>query len=312
MKTNAIVRIVLYSLAIILLLGILGVALGVHLFMFRSSGERNSEVTHTPERIESDRDADSSQNSLFADNDVVTAKPDEIREIEIDWVCGNITIATSAETDVITVSEPNSQKESERMVCTQKGGTLSIQYSKEAIRFPSFGVNISAEKDLVILVPEGWECRSVEIQSASADILIQNMVIAELDFEGASGNCKIENSDIGSFDVDAASGNIDFCGSLNTLDFDGASSDCTLVLTNCPKSLELDGMSGELDLTLPEDCGFTAELNGLGTNFSSEFETTTRNHSHIHGDGACRISVESMSGSISIHKGTGSCHDHHH
>jgi len=302
MRRNAIIRIVLYSLAILVLLSILGAGLGIHLFVFRSFREHSPEETHIPEKIDP---------VSVSGGESFTTDSANIQGIEIDWVSGSITIEVLSGADSITVSESEVADPDMKMICRIKGDTLQIDYCREAIRTPNFGFTANSSKDLVIQVPDEWLCASLEIETASADVTLRDLTIRELDLDGASGRCNVENCTVTTMDVDVASGDVTFCGSLENLDFDGASSDCHLILTNCPRSLELDGMSGNLELTLPSDCGFTAELEGLSSQFSSDFQTSKQNGKYVFGDGSCRISVEAMSGSVHIYKGNGTCHNDH-
>lgn len=308
MKTNAIIRIILFSLAIFLLLGVLGMGLGITAYLGYFSGETHQNAIQNSDEIQ--------LNSFSAMDgmETCTADPTKIRKIEIEWAAGSITIEPAEDTAEIRIGESPVDKEKYKMVCRQSGDKLTIQFCGGSMKFPSFGLNCSS-KDLYIQVPSGWFCDTLEIDSASADVKILDMGIGELDFDGASGNCTLENCTVSQLNVDAASGDLNFSGVLDVLDFDGASADCTLVLSNCPRHIDLDGMSGKLDITLPSDCGFTANTNGLSCDFSTDFVTTVRNGSHCHGDGSCRIELEALSGSVSIHDGGYNCrdtgHDHH-
>lgn len=286
MRTNAIIRIVLFSIAIFVLLGILGLGLGVTTFMADFSGSNPSgEISHDPVRV---------------DSEAVTIDPESIRELDIEWAAGTITIQPSDEVSKIHISETNPSDEKYKMVCTQSGNTVSIQFCKESIKFPSFGINANFSKDLLILVPMDWGCEVLEIDAASADVKINGLTIGEMEFDGASGVCELVDCTVGFMDIDVASGNVSFSGSLVSLDFDGASADCTLVLSNCPYSIDLDGMSGDLDITLPADCGFTARIDGMSSSFSTDFETQYRDGAYVSGDGACQIQVSAMSGDVTI------------
>lgn len=291
MKTNAIIRIALFTLGILILTAILLTGLGVWSFGFRDKGAESfhsAEVSQTPASA-----SDASQ----------------IKNIHIQWAAGSITIQPSDQVTDIQVSE-SEVEEKYRMSCKVSGSTLSIQYEKSPHTIISFGTTTVA-KDLVITVPAGWVCNELEIEAASADVDIRGLTIDTLDFDGASGRCNLENCVVSELDVDVASGDLSFSGRLDTLDFDGASADCTLVLTHCPSSIDLDGMSGELDITLPSDCGFAVSTEGLTCDFSSDFQTTYRNGCHYYGDGSCKIEVDAVSGSVIIHDGGYNCHDGH-
>ena len=288
MKTNAVIRIILFSIAIFILLGILGLGLGITGYMVDFDSIRSSsQITHSPEEIESPS---------------FTADASRIREMEIEWAAGSITIEPNADITDIRVSEPQVSDEKYKMVCSRSGDTLSIQFCKESIRFPNFGVTTDISKDLLIQVPADWICGSLEIDTASADVEIRGMTIRELDFDGASGVCDLTDCTVETMDIDVASGDVRFSGSLDSLDFDGASADCILVLTNHPDRIDLDSMSGDLDITLPADCGFTAQVDSLSSSFSSNFETQNLDGAYIYGDGSCKINVDAMSCDVTIRK----------
>lgn len=287
MKTNAIIRIVLFSLAILVLLGIfLSVLLGVFIFDSLIFNNKNSiDPVESLERI---------------DNHNVTS---DIRNIEIEWVAGSITFQQDAYATDISVNEFAPVDSKYQMVLKQSGQTLKIKYAEsDGIKFP-FGVDIDISKDLVITVPMGWECDSLEIDSAAAEVIMNGMTINEFDFDGASGICKIKDCIIGELDIDTASGDVHFTGELETLDCDAASADCNIEVFNIPRSIKVDAMSGDLELILPPTAGFTCNLDSMSSSFDTDFEFRMQNDQYICGDGVCKIKVSAMSGDVSILKG---------
>ena len=107
----------------------------------------------------------------------------------------------------------------------------------------------------------------------------------------------------GELDIETASGDIDFYGELNKLEFDAASAKFTGVLTNTPKSILVDSMSGDLDVTLPADSGFTVTMAAISGDFTSDFSTTVSNGAYVCGNGTCQIQYNGMYGDIIIRKG---------
>ena len=289
MKTNAIVRIVLYSLAIIVLGGILLAGIGLSMYSFDFSfGEGNTDITDGTV---------GTQGSVPADR---------VRDIKIDWVAGTITLIPDENASDITFWDEGAEDEKHQMVWKHSGDTLSIQYEKSKVYF---GVQVtSEEKDLTITVPAGWICHSLEIDAASAEVQVVDLTLGEVDFDGASGICTFENCIVGELDVDTASGDLFYNGQLETLNVSSMSANCEVVLTKAPREIDLESMSGDLFLTLPEDCGFSVDMNAMSSDFSTDFETVTTNGRHVHGDGSCRIDIEAMSGDVCIYKHTGESH----
>lgn len=300
MKTNAIVRIVLFGLAILVLLGILLAGLGVGLYTFNgqpyiSNTENNQIVSE-------------------GNGTQVTVNASEIRKLEIDWTAGNITISPAGGTDQIVITESEVTNAKYQMICRQSGDKLTIEFCEENI-VSGFGINFNStlKKDLEILVPTDWVCEELEIDAAAASVEVSNMMINNMNFDGASGICNFVDCALGKMELETASGDVRFSGTLDTLSCESMSAKCNLVLKNVPARLDLSTMSGDLDITLPDYCGFTVSLDAMSSDFTSDFPTTNTNGNHVYGDGSCRINVDAMSGDVTIRKGTeGSYTDENH
>lgn len=226
-----------------------------------------------------------------------------IREIEIEWAAGSILIQPMDITE-IRISEEGPKQDEEPMVWKVREGKLAIQYSEKTDHIFGIGLNLgSKSKDLIIQVPLDWQCDSLEIDAASASLEVNDLTIREMEFDGASGTCVFDNCTVEKLNVDTASGDVRFRGSLQQLDCDAASANIFLELNNVPRSIDLDTASGDLDVTLPADAGFTVTMDTMSGDFESDFATTSRNGSHIAGNGRCRIDVDAMSGDVTVHKG---------
>ncbi len=226
-----------------------------------------------------------------------------IKNIEIEWAAGAILIQPMDITE-IRISEQGSSQSENPMVWNVRDAKLSIQYSKDTDHEFGFSLNPADKgKNLFIQVPLNWRCSSLEIDAASASLEIKDLTIREMEFDGASGTCIFHNCTVETLDLDTASGDVLFKGSLNQMECDSASANIILELSSIPKSLDLDTASGSLDLTLPEDAGFTVTMDTMSGEFTSDFTTTQRNGSYVAGNGRCRIDMNAMSGNVVIRKG---------
>ncbi|MDD5863467.1 MAG: DUF4097 family beta strand repeat-containing protein, partial [Firmicutes bacterium] len=153
MNKNAIVRIVIWSLVILVLIGILLAGLGFHGFTRRHLVISETAETDISQMVE-----------ISGSSASVTAEG--IRDIEIDWAAGTITIAPG-DVEEITVSESAVSDEKYQMVSKQSGDKLTIQFCRETVSF-GMHLNESIKKDLVITVPRDWQGDSLEIDAASA------------------------------------------------------------------------------------------------------------------------------------------------
>lgn len=273
MKGKAIARIVLFSMIALVLLCVLLAGLGLSSFAKPVSSQIVS-VQSTGSEHE------------FA--------PGEVSSIFISWASGDIDIQP-ADQDTVTVSEERSGGSS--MVVRHLGSTLEIEAGESKWRL---GVGKSTQKDLSIRVPRDWLCQSLEISAAAAGIWVDGLPITNVLLNTASGDCAFTDCTVEKMQVNAVSGDLDYSGVLKKLELKGASADCNLRLSDAPAAIGMNTASGDLNLTLPDNCGFTLDRSSLSGAFQSDFATTTENDRIVCGDGACQITFSSLSGNINI------------
>ena len=287
MKTNAIIRIVLFSLGILILTGILITALGIRFFTVDTSLITTEEY---PLPVVSD--GYSSSGSVHAD---------AIRNLDIEWVAGTITISPQEGIYELIATE-NNGNEKYQMVYAVNGDTLKIRFCEDSIKFSSIGVNSTMSKDLHIAVPADWNCDELSIDAAASNVTINDLKIKDMEFDGASGQLGFYGCDVIHLDIDTASGDVEFNGTLENLDFDAVSASFHGTVHNCPSQIEMDSLSGKLTLYLPSDCGFTVTNDSLSNKINSDFEVSFSHNAIVHGDGSCKIDVTGLAGNITIRK----------
>lgn len=280
MKRNAIIRMILFAFLAVVLVGVLiaGIAL------------KNYQMPGVVVR--------KSVDALAVSKTKFDAK--EIDRLKIEWAAGEIVLVPSDE-DTIEINEQQLGSD-KAMVLKKDGSTLYVQYCEGAVGL-SFGSNNNLKKNLYVIVPRNWNCKELEIDAASATVQGENLTIQELASSTASGTHTFTNCKVEKLKMETVSGNLDFTGTLDKLDFNGVSAQANLVLSNQPKSIKLESVSGDLNLTLPEGCGFTLDKDTVSGRFSSELETMEKNGKIVHGDGSCEIEVEGISSSVHIRKG---------
>ena len=290
MKRNAIVRIILWSIVLLVLLALF---FGL-LYVPGADRQVWNVATDKPRNPVSE-----SYNGTPVSVDAA-----KIREIEIEWAAGSIVIQP-ADTDELSFREEDVGSSGKPMHWKIQEDSILIQYAEDGTFPIKVGMDWKNEnKNLIIEVPVAWPLDSLEVTAAAASLEVKELTIREMEFDGASGSCVFDNCTVEKLDLDTASGNVHFTGSLQQMECDAASADILLELNNVPRSLDLDTASGDLDVTLPADAGFTVTLDTLSGDFESDFETTMRSGSYVVGNGHCRINVDAMSGDVTIRKNT--------
>lgn len=310
MKSNAIIRIIIWSIVLVFLVGVLVAFVAEERYLndytvATSPMASEAAIPLEPEvAVPTEPVAVASPVKPLPNEEKLVVDGRNLDGIEIEWVAGDITILPK-DVQEITISESDVKDEKYAMRWHVDDRTLEIDFCEEGL-MSGFGISFGADisKDLYIYVPRDWDCRNLEIDAASATVEISDMTIGELDLDGADGIVRLNNCDVRDLDIDTASGNVFFSGALDALDFDAASANFTGEFRNTPSRIDMDSMDGKLDITLPEDCGYALSMEGMSKTFRSDFQgTENRNGIHIYGDGRCRIKVDGMSCEVAIRKG---------
>lgn len=202
----------------------------------------------------------------------------EVSRLAIHWVAGSVRVEPSETATDIRFRLIGEDDAKFPMVWSQSGDTLVLSYAKST-KMP-ISVNV-LRKDLVVTVPAGWSAREIRIDNVSGDMTLTDIDVTDLT-------------------VDNVSGELDFSGFCRSAEVSTVSGDCTLTLTSAPNSIDLDSVSGQLVVVLPENTGFTAELDSLSGKMYSDFSTTYQDDTMYYLDGACKITMDSVSGNLRI------------
>ena len=306
MKTSAIIRIILWSILVLVLVGILVLALtvswtgGVRLNL-KEQFSQNEAAATAPliQNNAGNEDTPSATERVLvqAEQFPLSFSAEEVQELKIGWARGSVSIVPGGGEE-ITVEETTADSSGETTLFHSLWkGELKI-YSSD----PAGSLGDSSDRTLTITVPVDWVCRELEVETNSAQLNVRELTISDAEYDTSSGSAVFENCIVDSLSVDTASGNVSFSGTLKELDMDSASGDFTGVLTDTPKEIEMDSASGSLDLTLPEDCGFTLSMEALSSDLVTDFETQRKGNQYVYGDGRCSIEIESMSGDVTVRK----------
>lgn len=242
MKKYAVIKLIAYTFAALVLTGVL---------VF---GIISESLTDMFSFIESDGD------SIKTDGSEITLSND-INELDIKWVSGNVTI-TISDDDKIHFVESAADGLSDKETLTYKisDDELEINYCKQSV----FGANDGVPtKDLTVKLPEK-QYKQILVDAVSAKINIKNISADEFDCETVSGDADIYN-----------------CSFLSS---------------------EIETVSGNTEMYLPADATFTAEFDSVSGKFETDFEITKQAGFYSCGDGQMKISADSVSGNLRIHK----------
>lgn len=221
----------------------------------------------------------------------------EIQEIQIEWVDGNIQIRTE---DVTAVKFWESES-STPMVYTLKDGKLEILF-QDGIRSILKSGKVDIAKDLTVTIPRDWAGKELEIHNVSANVEVSGLTVKELEYEGVSGDFLAEDCKTDKLNVETVSGTARIFSSVKELKCDTVSGSCILLSDAVPEEISVNSVSANVELTLPEQTGYTLEFHSLSGQLDSAFEAAKNGDEYVCGDGACEIEIETVSGNASLYK----------
>ena len=218
----------------------------------------------------------------------------QVQSLEIDWVDGAVSIRQDTG-DALRYTVSGGDADS--TAYSLEDGKLTISAMESSVL--NFGSHRGA--DLTVLVPKGWTPKELSVESISAPIQIENLTGTELDVDTVSGVMELKDIRSDKLSLSTISAKITCSGAAHEISLETTSGNCALELTERPEKIDLDSVSGDLELFLPKTAGFTLRQDTVSGKFRSDFDYTCPSESrYVSGDGSCAISADTVSGNVNI------------
>lgn len=280
-KGSIIVRLVVWTVAAVLLISVLAGALLFDGFTFSIGSIRYENAVN------------------YTSGDLDTADFDSIRKIEINWEKGSVKIAPS-KNGRLTLTEEGATGIDDSMYWLVEDGTLTVQFAKSGYGLfrsrPSKGLTVSLPEKLIEKLEE------LRFDAVSADCEITDVSSKKIQMDSVSANVTARGIKCDAISVDTVSGDVNIAGKIGDFECDSVSGKVTLETQKAPRRIGCDSISGDLTLIFGECEGFTFTSDSVSGSFSSDFPATERDGKRIYGDGSTLIEVDSVSGSVRIMK----------
>ena len=204
-----------------------------------------------------------------------------VSELNIDWVCGTVTIEAYDGTEVaISETTDDALTDSTTMhYFLESDGTLNVKFGIPGMK--SQGENLP-DKNLIVRVPRPLRLDEVVVNGAGQNFRMDNVRSNTLEMNSVSWQITLNECEIDDIEVNSVSSNVE------------------ATFSKMPEDIELNNVSGSTLLYVPEDAGITLEYNGLISNFRSELPVVTKGKRKVIGNGACTIECNSLSGELDI------------
>lgn len=288
MKTSAVIRIVIWSLAAVILTGTLvaGIALkganvGLGDFSIGISGNTY---------------ADAGSYSIGGGS-----ISERISSAEVNWVSGKIDISVY-DGETVEISETAIEDEDYKLRYKVENGKLTVHSEKSGF---SFGIISRPKKELTVKIPRAFaeNFSELKINSTSAEIRINGLTVSQsVEVDTVSGKVTAENLTAASLECDTVSGDIKASGAIESFDLDSTSGSAEITTSVPLKKLETDTVSGDVTVIIPENSGFELEFDTVSGDIDCEFPLSKKNGKHIYADGSAKFEADSTSGDFTVKK----------
>ena len=121
MKRNAVIRIIAWTISLVILVGLLVAGMGWK--YYRSGSLKGYSLIDPPETPGSASEG----NAKLPDSaDVYLFRPNEITDIKVDWLSGSIRIRAAEDAQGIEIRESEVSDSRYKMMCRREGSTVKM------------------------------------------------------------------------------------------------------------------------------------------------------------------------------------------
>lgn len=162
-----------------------------------------------------------------------------IKEIEIDWVAGDVSVAYGNEFSV--KESGNNITEDLTMRSKVVGDTLYIKYMK------SGSVNVKDfKKNLEVTIPSGSSIEDLDVEVTTGNITLSILSLKEIDLECTTGNITLTNVTANEISLEATTGNIQAIQTTSE-EFDAETTTGNITITTLTtKEFDVEIITGNL------------------------------------------------------------------
>lgn len=248
-----------------------------------------------------------SKNDGYTNGPVSTFPADgSFENLRVSWAAGSVWIGIVSDDQAdgaIQIYERmrGNVPRDQMMDIESHGNTVEVLYNKPSQAW--FGCGIIGSKHLLVLIPQSAAgcLESLTLEVASGESTIYGLDCSKIDISMASGKLKVSETAGSEFSIEASSGSADISGAFrNRIDISALSGNINFATLHTPNSASLEVASGNATLTLPENAGFTAQVDKASGSFNCDYETIQRGDAYICGDGRSSIDIDMASGNVTL------------
>lgn len=238
---------------------------------------------------------------------------EKIEDFNIIGVSETIIVESSNESQLKIIQKSSSKiKEIDELKMSKGKNSIKVYKKRRKIIGRLYPIQ---KEQIEIYVPKDYEGK-LNVVTVSGDVHIEDVVLAQLMVKSTSGDVvmqatkadkvklvtisgDIEGQEVGFRKLDAitTSGKMRLTGEITKANFKSTSGDISLVLGDDGEEVSMVTVSGDINLKLLEEQGFTVVFSSVSGNLAIQDKTTKgKKITHIQGDGDLILSLSTVSG----------------
>lgn len=236
-----------------------------------------------------------------------------IYKIDIEWKAGDILIKVGDYDDITVYCLAIGTQHSS--INRIKNNVLEIKYCSHEFHLGGAkkkDIEIHVPKELLVLKEIEIENHSgkieieeitidnISVEMTSGEVYLKNVTAKNIDIEAVSSDCVIENVNSEKIEIDSTSGDNSLSGSFEDILIESVSGDNVIKSTICPSRINIDSVTGDTLIQIPENDGFEVRYDIVtGKIYVKDFSVTI-NESYIYKNGMNKINLEVATGDVTI------------
>lgn len=212
----------------------------------------------------------------------VSLSPDKVRELTIDWFNDSITVRAYDGTEVC-VSETSDTILNDSLTlhyALTSDGELKVEFCKPGVKVKA---KEAPAKRLLVLLPRTLRLEEVEVNGVSQSLTMDSISCEKLELNSVANFVVLNECRVGHLESN----------SVNTYFMEAT-------FSQLPEDIELNTVGSSATFYVPADAGITIDMNGVVSDLSCDLPLSRKGKKHVLGNGACKVEVNSVSGTLYI------------
>ena len=199
-----------------------------------------------------------------------------INRIQVQTSGGDVTFGVSQDDNVYIVELSKTELTEDKLArILTEGDLLTVEQGKKySAGFLLFSYGMLSSDFEIYLPQRAWN--HLKVTTGSGDVALEKgLEVASLELETVSGDIEVPEVRAGAVRMETVNGDLELSGYGCELDLETVNGDLQLKFTDMPDTMHINTVNGDVNLTLPDNDGFSLKYQRVNGEVRSDFELKT-------------------------------------